>query len=131
MTSTPTKLARSGENAIVIEWSDGARREYSFRELRDACPCATCREKRSQGPAPANLLPVLSAAEARPLTVSARWSRWAITPIRSNSATGTARGSTRSTCCANWADPWNKNLCRALQVLALVKFVVKRFQADA
>ncbi len=70
MNSTPTKLARSGDKAIVIEWSDGARREYSFRELRDACPCATCREKRSQPPAPANLLPVLSAAEAQPLTVS-------------------------------------------------------------
>ncbi len=69
MNATPTKLART-ESGIVIEWSDGARREYSFRELRDACPCATCREKRSQPAAPANLLPVLSAAEARPLTIS-------------------------------------------------------------
>jgi DUF971 family protein len=63
-------LARSGGNAIGIEWSDGARREYSFRQLRDACPCATCREKRTGAPAPKNLLPVLSAAETQPLTVT-------------------------------------------------------------
>ena len=71
MTPHPVKLARSGDNAIAIEWSDGARRQYSFRELRDACPCATCREKRSATAPAANLLPVLSAAEARPLQITA------------------------------------------------------------
>jgi DUF971 family protein len=73
MSLQPIKLARSGENAIAIDWSDGQRRRYSFHELRDACPCATCREKRSAAPpaaAAANLLPVLSAAEARPLAIS-------------------------------------------------------------
>lgn len=44
-------------------------REYSYRELRDACPCATCREKRN-APAPAApLLNVLSPAETRPLEI--------------------------------------------------------------
>jgi DUF971 family protein len=68
----PTKLSRADGNKLAIEWSDGQRREYTFKELREACPCATCREKRGEGatPAPKNLLPVLSAAEARPLTIA-------------------------------------------------------------
>jgi DUF971 family protein len=65
----PVKLALSPENRLLIEWSDGTRRSYSLRELRDWCPCATCREKRSQPAAPAALLPVLSPAEARPLAL--------------------------------------------------------------
>jgi DUF971 family protein len=70
MSPQPVKLARADQNSLVIDWSDGQRRQYSFRELRDACPCATCREKRSE-PAPvANLLPVLSTAEAQPLAIA-------------------------------------------------------------
>ncbi|HZZ26420.1 MAG TPA: DUF971 domain-containing protein [Pirellulales bacterium] len=70
MSPQPIQLSRSGDNAIVIHWSDGGLRQYSFRELRDACPCATCREKRSAVPEAANLLPVLSASEARPLQIA-------------------------------------------------------------
>ena len=44
-------------------------RGYTARQLRDECPCATCRELRSLPPKPAELLPVLSPAEARPLTL--------------------------------------------------------------
>jgi DUF971 family protein len=71
----PTNLALSGEDRLLIEWSDGQRREYPFRELRDNCPCATCREKRAAPSQPARSpggligLPVLSAAEARPLKI--------------------------------------------------------------
>jgi DUF971 family protein len=66
METQPAKLSRTADDQLAIEWSDGQRRIYSFRELRDACPCATCREKRSQ---PAPLLPVLKPEEARPLKV--------------------------------------------------------------
>lgn len=66
----PTELETRGESGLAIRWSDGSTREYTFRELRDACPCATCREKRKEPPAAAGLLPVLSAAEARPLKVT-------------------------------------------------------------
>jgi DUF971 family protein len=73
----PTRLALAGEDRLLIEWSDGQKREYTFRQLRDNCPCATCREKRSQPTeaAPAKSaggfigLPVLSTAEAKPLKV--------------------------------------------------------------
>jgi len=64
----PTKLALH-TGRLHIDWSDGQKREYAPRELRDRCPCATCREKRAQPEKPAPLLPVLSMAEAQPLTI--------------------------------------------------------------
>ena len=54
---------------IEIVWSDGGRRTYSPRLLRDACPCANCREQRIR-PAAASLLPVLSAEEVEPLSIT-------------------------------------------------------------
>lgn len=69
----PTSIARAGaghEGAIEIAWSDGSRAVYTPRLLRDACPCATCREQRSR-PRPASLLPVLSPAETAPLAITA------------------------------------------------------------
>ncbi len=69
MPAYPIELKKQAEQrCLEIAWSDGQRRRYGYTELRSACPCATCREKRA-APAeqPATLLPVLSAAEARPL----------------------------------------------------------------
>ena len=63
----PTKLTREGDNSLAIEWSDGQRRVYSIAQLREQCPCATCREQRS---APAPLLPVLKPQAARPLAIA-------------------------------------------------------------
>ena len=66
----PTKIELLPSDGLAIEWDDGQRREYAFRELRDACPCATCREKRSEPQqAASSLLPILSPEEARPLKV--------------------------------------------------------------
>src|SRR3954451_7874016 len=67
----PTKLELSGENRLRITWSDGHVREYSVRELRDKCPCATCREKRNAPPPDPFQLPIISAAEAQPLRIAA------------------------------------------------------------
>ena len=67
MTSiVPTKLQLLDETHLLIGWSDGHSRRYTFRELRNGCPCATCREKRKS---PAPLLPVLKAEEAAPLKI--------------------------------------------------------------
>ena len=68
----PVKLELAGENRLLIEWSDAQRRSYTFRELRNACPCASCREKRKAVDAPADplQLPVLSAAETQPLRIN-------------------------------------------------------------
>jgi DUF971 family protein len=65
----PTKLELAADSRLRITWSDGQVREYAVRELRDNCPCATCREKRSAPPPPATVLPILSAAEAAPLRI--------------------------------------------------------------
>ncbi len=72
MEPRPLKLEVRGGDRLFIAWSDGQQREITFGELRKACPCATCREKRSEPAQPSGGLgglPVLSLAEARPLTV--------------------------------------------------------------
>ena len=33
---------------VEIEWRDGHRSSYSFKYLRDACPCALCNEERNK-----------------------------------------------------------------------------------
>src|SRR5476649_2879931 len=33
---------------LEIDWVDGHRSVWTFAWLRDACPCATCNEERSQ-----------------------------------------------------------------------------------
>ncbi len=76
MEPRPTKLTRLEGNRLSITWDDGQEREYTAKELRDRCPCATCREKRSaaeaapSAKAPLGMLPVLSAAETRPLGIT-------------------------------------------------------------
>ena len=67
----PTKLDQPQPDQLVVDWSDGQRTEFTVRQLRDACPCATCREKRRAPPQPStdSLLPVLSASELQPLRI--------------------------------------------------------------
>ena len=71
MLPQPTKLEITAMNRLRITWSDSQVRDYSFRELRDNCPCATCREKRKAPPASPLQLPIISAAEAQPLSITA------------------------------------------------------------
>ena len=71
MDSYPTNLSLPAPDKLLIEWSDGERRVCTIRELRFACPCATCREKRSKPPEPSlsRSLPILSNAELQPLRI--------------------------------------------------------------
>ena len=71
MSAQPTKLEITADKRLRITWSDGQIREYSVQELRDSCPCATCREKRSAPPSPATILPILSPGEVQPLRITA------------------------------------------------------------
>ena len=69
---SPPRSIKADPQALHIEWSDGVAHRIPWRVLRDRCPCATCREERQKPAEPAStatLLPVISAAEARPLTV--------------------------------------------------------------
>ena len=69
----PTAIRRSADprapGTIEITWSDGRVAGYTPRLLRDACPCATCREKRVE-PARPNPLAVLAPEEIAPLSIS-------------------------------------------------------------
>ena len=69
----PTAIRRAMDaatgNAIEIDWSDGATARYTAKLLRDACPCATCREKRA-APPPTVGLTVLRPEELVPLAVT-------------------------------------------------------------
>lgn len=65
----PTSIERTGNTELRIHWSDGQVRAYQAGDLRDRCPCATCREKHSAKPkekvANPLALNVLSAAETQ------------------------------------------------------------------
>ncbi len=69
MNVRPTKLELMPGDRLQIDWSDGVVRRYTLRELRENCPCATCREKRKAKTEQPAVLPVLSATEAQPLKI--------------------------------------------------------------
>lgn len=67
----PTELERT-EQGIRIQFDDGAVVEWTASALKEACPCATCREKRkgkSEAKPEPKALPILSAAEAAPTRI--------------------------------------------------------------
>jgi DUF971 family protein len=69
MSARPTNIALVSPDRLRMTWDDAQVREYSVRELRDKCPCATCREKRNAPPPPTSGLTVLSMAETQPLRI--------------------------------------------------------------
>jgi DUF971 family protein len=44
----PVEIQRNDQGAMRILWNDGRQCRYSYASLRQACPCATCRETRVQ-----------------------------------------------------------------------------------
>ena len=71
MTLQPTALELIEPNRLRITWNDGSVRDYAARELRDKCPCATCREERNAPPPSPLQLPVISEAQAQPIRIIA------------------------------------------------------------
>jgi len=72
MNASPTDMNRRIDGAIVIQWDDDTSTVWTPRQLRNHCPCATCREKHQSvaaKPTQPTMLPVITAAEARPLTI--------------------------------------------------------------
>ena len=47
---TPAKVRvhKTEGTGLEIDWKDGHRSKWTFRWLRDACPCATCHEEREK-----------------------------------------------------------------------------------
>lgn len=59
----PTRLARDGNDKLLIDWSDGHRSSYSWQHLREKCPCASCRDDEEK---PADPFRILTPAELEP-----------------------------------------------------------------
>lgn len=68
-TATPVELSRPDGFTLRIRWSDGAIRDYPARELRDRCPCATCRERHKAPAAGPDPFRVLKPEELAPVAV--------------------------------------------------------------
>jgi DUF971 family protein len=64
----PQGIRRCDNGSIAIDWNDGLKSEYSAQNLRDACPCATCREKRTI-PRERNPLQVLESSDLVSLSI--------------------------------------------------------------
>ena len=69
MSVRPTQLQLVTPDELLITRSDGMQRQIRVRELRDCCPCATCREKRTQQSQSSSLLPIITQAEIEPLRI--------------------------------------------------------------
>ena len=69
MNVQPTSLRMVSDDCLEIVWSDDQIRQYRVTELRENCPCASCREKRKAPPPDPASLPVISPAEAQPLKI--------------------------------------------------------------
>src|SRR5438309_7010917 len=52
----PVALSKEGTDCLALQWSDGHRSTYTWKHLRDNCPCAGCREERLQPPDPFRIL---------------------------------------------------------------------------
>ena len=52
----PVTLGKEGEGRLAITWSDGHRSIYTWKHLRDHCPCAGCREVHERPPDPFRIL---------------------------------------------------------------------------
>lgn len=56
-------------SSLRIVWSDGRDDAIPLRQLRQACPCAHCRQPAKPAATPPPLLPVLTPQQTRPLTI--------------------------------------------------------------
>jgi DUF971 family protein len=61
------KSLKSDGDALLVTWGDGLTHRLTWGTLRDACPCATCRQKRLE---PAPPLKILAPGEAGPVRVT-------------------------------------------------------------
>ena len=66
----PTALSKEGDDRLVIAWSDGHRSVHPWAHLRAQCPCAGCREERTQPPDPFRVLKPSELVPLRPTAIT-------------------------------------------------------------
>ncbi len=59
----PVALRKESNDGLAIDWSDGHQSVYTWKHLRDNCPCAGCREEKLK---PADPLHILTPTELAP-----------------------------------------------------------------
>jgi DUF971 family protein len=52
----PVALRREGDHRLLIDWNDGHHAVYTWKHLRDHCPCAGCRDEREKPTDPFRIL---------------------------------------------------------------------------
>lgn len=62
-TPLPVALRRDGDR-LVIDWNDGRTGSITWKQLRESCPCAGCRDEREK---PADPFRILKPEEIVPL----------------------------------------------------------------
>ena len=104
VTPLKVRVKKTEGTGVEIDWRDGHKSAWTFRWLRDACPCATCHEEREKsGRAPGEPKPKAQALlmmYQEPPRPSRSYARSASTPSGSNGTTATRPGSTPGTTCA-------------------------------
>ena len=63
----PVALGKEGDDRLFIEWNDGHRSIYTWKHLREQCPCASCRGEMGVPPDPFRILKASELAPKPPL----------------------------------------------------------------
>lgn len=72
-TTQPTDITiERATSTIKITWGDGVSSDYPLRWLRANCPCATCKEVRSEATLATEMLTLNMSVPAEPSTEVAR-----------------------------------------------------------
>jgi DUF971 family protein len=64
-------LSKEGLDRLVIQWDDGHRSVYTWKHLRQNCPCASCRDEHERPPDPFRILSPQELAPQPPLAPTA------------------------------------------------------------
>ena len=66
-TPRPVALSKEDPDRFVINWSDGHKSTYTWKHLRENCPCAGCKGEFGQPPDPFRILKPSELAPRPPL----------------------------------------------------------------
>ncbi len=65
----PVALSKDGPDRLIIDWNDGHHSVYTWKHLRDNCPCAGCREEHGKPADPFHLLQPSELVPLKPVSM--------------------------------------------------------------